>query len=192
MVRSIPEVLNLVQQHQTAVMLETMQYGTLTYQEFIDKPSSKYYMLMKQKVYWQGTIIMASKTWPFMEQLNRIVFMQQQSGIGYYWEQGVNISMIIDGCIKSILSIHFLPFQSAYRLMDYDIQRSIVENGKAHDGGEPVKLSIQHILGALFLWMFGNSAGILVFVLEKLWNYNKKNIVRLSRILLAKIRKYKK
>ncbi len=94
MVRSIPEVLKLVQQHRTAVMLETMQYGTLTYQEFIDKPSSKYYMLMNQQVYWQGTIIMASKTWPFMEQLNRIVFMQQESGINYYWEQGVNIDGI--------------------------------------------------------------------------------------------------
>lgn len=91
MVLSIPEVLKLVQQHKTAVMLETMQYGTLTYQEFIDKPSSKYYMLMRQQVYWQGTIIMASKTWPYMEQLNRIIFMQQQSGINYYWEQAVNI-----------------------------------------------------------------------------------------------------
>lgn len=73
-------------------MLETMQYGTLTYQEFIDKPSSKYYMLMKQQVYWQGTTIMTSKTWPFMEQLNRVVFMQQESGINYYWEQSVNMN----------------------------------------------------------------------------------------------------
>lgn len=91
MVKSIPDVLKLVQKHKVAIMLETMQYGTLTYQEFIDKPSSKYYMLMKQQAYWQGTTIMASKTWPFMEQLNRIVFMQQQSGIGYYWEETVNI-----------------------------------------------------------------------------------------------------
>ncbi|KAJ6635959.1 Glutamate receptor, partial [Pseudolycoriella hygida] len=87
MVNSIPETLKLVQQHKTAIMLETMQHGTLTYQEFIDRPSSKYYMLVKKQVYWQGTIIMASKTWPFMEQLNRMVFMQQESGINYYWEQ---------------------------------------------------------------------------------------------------------
>lgn len=88
-VRSVPEVLKLVKQHRMAVILETMQYGTLSYQEYIDRPSSKYYMLMKQQAYWQGTVIMTSKTWPFMEQLNRIVLMQQQSGIGYYWEQGV-------------------------------------------------------------------------------------------------------
>lgn len=74
-----------------AVMLETMQDGTLTYQSFIDKESSYYYMMMKKQVYWQGTYIMTSKTWPFMEQLNRMVLMQQESGIRYYWEQSVDI-----------------------------------------------------------------------------------------------------
>lgn len=74
-----------------AVMLETMQYGTLTYQSFIDKESSEFYMLMKEPAYWQDTFIMASKTFPFMEQLNRIVLMQRESGIGYYWERRVNI-----------------------------------------------------------------------------------------------------
>lgn len=90
MVCSIQELLELVQKRQTAVLLETMQYGTLSYQPIIDKPSSKDYMLMKQEVYWQDTVIMASKTWPFMEQLNRIVFMQMESGIKYYWELTVN------------------------------------------------------------------------------------------------------
>lgn len=76
--------------------------------------------------------------------------------------------------------------------MDYDIQRSIVENSKAPDGGEPVKLSIQHILGALFLWIFGNAAAVVFFVIEILWNYNKKKIAALLQTLLAKIHKYKK
>lgn len=92
-VQGIPEIFQLVQQHRMAVTLETMQHGTLSYQEYIDKASSKYYMLMKQQAYWQGTTIMTSKTWPYMEQLNRIVFMQQESGISYYWERSVNITV---------------------------------------------------------------------------------------------------
>lgn len=79
----------LTQQHRMAVMLEILQSGTLSYQPYIDKESSKFYMIQKELMYWQYTIVMASKTWPFMEQLNRIVLMQQESGIRYYWEHGV-------------------------------------------------------------------------------------------------------
>lgn len=73
--------------------------------------------------------------------------------------------------------------------MDYDIQRNIEENSKPPDGGEPVKLSIQHILGALFLWIFGNAAAVIFFVLEVLWNFNKKRVVAVLRTLFTKIRK---
>lgn len=69
--------------------------------------------------------------------------------------------------------------------MDYDIQRNIVENSKPPDGGEPVKLSYQHILGALLLWIFGNTAAIMFFALEILWNYNKKKVASLLRTLFT-------
>lgn len=52
--------------------------------------------------------------------------------------------------------------------MDYDIQRNIEGNSRTSGGGEPVKLSIEHILGALFLWMFGNIVAVIIFVLEVL------------------------
>lgn len=90
LVKSIPEIHSLVQQHKMAVTVEIMQHGTLSYQEFLDKESSKYYMIMKHPMYSQHTTVVATKTWPFMEQLNRIVFMQQESGIRYYWERNVN------------------------------------------------------------------------------------------------------
>lgn len=94
-VKSIPELHQLVQQKRIAVAVEMMQHGTLSYQAFLDKESSKYYMIMKQPMYWQHTVVMSSKTWPFMEQLNRFVFMQQESGIRYYWEYLVNIIVTI-------------------------------------------------------------------------------------------------
>lgn len=53
-----------------SVTLELMQSGTLVYQPFIDKESSRNYMIMKKQLYWQGTFVMTSKTWPFMEQIN--------------------------------------------------------------------------------------------------------------------------
>lgn len=92
--KSIPELRQLVKQHKMAVTVEMMQHGALSYQSFIDKESSKYYMIMKQPMYWEYTIVMASKTWPFMEQLNRIVLMQQESGIRYYLEYSVIIFVL--------------------------------------------------------------------------------------------------
>lgn len=88
-VKPIPEMLELTQQRRLAVMLEIMQDGSLCYQPYIDEETSKNYMIMKEAIVWQATIIMASKTFAFMEQLNRIVLMQQESGIRYYWEHGV-------------------------------------------------------------------------------------------------------
>lgn len=91
-VKTIPELHQLVQHHRMAITVEMLQHGTLSYQSFLDQESSKYYMIMKQPLYWQNTVVMSSKTWPFMEQLNRIVFMQQESGIRYYWEYLVSIN----------------------------------------------------------------------------------------------------
>lgn len=103
---------------------------------------------------------MTSKTWPFMNQLNRIVLMQAESGIGGYWE-----------------------YTAAVNTMDYSIQRNIEENSKTPDGSEPVKLSIQHILGALFLLLFGNIAAIICFLLEIFWHYKARRMLMLKKSL---------
>lgn len=71
--------------------------------------------------------------------------------------------------------------------MDYAIQRNIEVNSKPPDGGEPIKLSIQHILGALLLLLFGNTFASVTFVLEILWNYNKRRIDRLLSTLFKKV-----
>lgn len=87
--KPLPYLRQKVDRHEMVVMLERMQHGTLVYQQYITADSSKHYILMKHPVYWEYTVVMTSKTWPFMEQLNRIVFMQQESGIRYNWEYSV-------------------------------------------------------------------------------------------------------
>lgn len=71
--------------------------------------------------------------------------------------------------------------------MDYDIQRNIEENGKPPEGGEPVKLSIQHILGALFLLLFGSIAALISFIIELIWYHN----VQKSALIQKVTRKWK-
>lgn len=63
----------------------------------------------------------------------------------------------------------FYYWQSASRLMDYDVQRNLEENSKPPQGGAPVKLSVQHILGALFMLLFGNALAVISFLLEMLF-----------------------
>lgn len=89
-VKAAPQLLKSVQKRKMAITVETLQYGTLSYEPFIDRATSEYYMMMKEPLYWQFSVVMSSKTWPFMRELNRIVFMQRESGIGYYWELKVS------------------------------------------------------------------------------------------------------
>ncbi|XP_063707554.1 uncharacterized protein LOC134836266 [Culicoides brevitarsis] len=166
-VKPIPEMHKLVKAEKFAVTLETMQHGTLSYQPYFDVEDSKFLMMTKHAIYWQDTVIMTSKTWPFMEQLNRIVLMQQESGIQYYWEM-----------------------QSAKETMNYDIQRNIEENAKPPEGGEPVRLSVQHILGALFLLLFGSIAATISFFFELFW-FHKVEKSTLMRKAVSQWKNYK-
>lgn len=69
----------------------------------------------------------------------------------------------------------FIRYQSATRTMDYGIQRKLEENGKQPQAGVPIKLSVQHILGALFLLLFGNCFATIAFIVEMLLNTFKRN-----------------
>lgn len=75
--------------------------------------------------------------------------------------------------------------------MDYDIQRNIEENGKPPDGGEPIMLSIQHILGALFLLLFGNIFASVCFVIELFWYHTVQNF-GLTKKVAEKWKNYKR
>lgn len=67
--------------------------------------------------------------------------------------------------------------QSAARTMDFNIQRNLEENGKPRKAGEPIRLSVEHVLGALFLLLFGNIAATISFSIEMLLNYfNRKKL----------------
>lgn len=59
--------------------------------------------------------------------------------------------------------------------MDYDIQRNLEENGQKSKtirrNGRPIKLSVEHILGALYVLLFGNVVAVVCFSVEMLVNY---------------------
>ncbi|KAJ6637235.1 hypothetical protein Bhyg_09965 [Pseudolycoriella hygida] len=156
-VKPIPELRVLVQQQKIAISVEMLQHGTLSYQSYLDKESSKHYMLMPHPIYWEHTIVMSSKTWPFMEQLNRIIFMQQESGIRYYWEHS-----------------------AASRTVDYDIQHNLEINGKRSQETEPVKLSVQHILGIVcyFTTLTASEVQVLFCVISWCYNIKSKGITK--------------
>ncbi|XP_063702358.1 uncharacterized protein LOC134832305 [Culicoides brevitarsis] len=163
-VHAVEDFHKLVKQQRAAVIVETMQGGTLCYQQYIDRNDSKFLMVQKEPLYTAYTGIIASKTWPYMEQLNRIVMMQAESGIGAYWEH-----------------------KSAEQSMDYEIQRNIIANTKNKGSREPVKLSVSHILGPLFILLFGNLFGFVAFLIEIFWGKDKKFVKTFKRKVTAVI-----
>uniref|UniRef100_A0A336LV05 CSON002664 protein n=1 Tax=Culicoides sonorensis TaxID=179676 RepID=A0A336LV05_CULSO len=149
-----------VNAQRAAAMVETMEHGTLVYQPYINKNNSKFLMMLKETLYKEYTALITTKTWPYMEQLNRIVLMQMESGIKSYWE-----------------------YQSAAKFLDYEVQKNIEENTKLLGNFKPVKLSVPHITGALFLLIFGNLIGTVIFVIEILWA-NDQKLLRLPFLYL--------
>lgn len=90
LVLPVTEFHKIVKEQRAAVIVETMQGGTLSYQAYLDRNDSRFLMIIKEPLYVIYTAIITTKTWPFMEQLNKIVFMQVESGIGSYWEHQVS------------------------------------------------------------------------------------------------------
>lgn len=126
-----------------AIILEVLQYGSVCYGDYLDEQLAHHFMISKEEVYWEQTLFFTTQTWPFMPQLNQMILMQSESGIGGVWEH-----------------------RESQRLLNPEIQHRLVENGKPSDDGAPVRLSIEHIIGALLFWAIGCISSFIVFVAE--------------------------
>uniref|UniRef100_A0A336LSD3 CSON002663 protein n=1 Tax=Culicoides sonorensis TaxID=179676 RepID=A0A336LSD3_CULSO len=155
---SIEKVQSLVKTRNMAVVCDKTQGGTVTIEGLIDQNDSQFMMIMQQPMYHQYTALIASKTWPYMEQLNRIAYMQQESGIQKIWE-----------------------YEAMVNSMDHVIQRNLFLNMKPAGNSEPVKLSVFHVIGALFLLIFGHLIAFLVFLIEIFFENSQKNKIKLKK-----------
>lgn len=89
----VAQLHELVKQKKAAVVVETLQGGTLTYQPYIEKNVSKFLMIMKEPFTLEYTALISTKTWPFMAQLNRIIFMYIESGLTGFEEYRVSFQL---------------------------------------------------------------------------------------------------
>lgn len=137
-----------------AIILEALQFGTVCIAEYMDEGIAQNYMLTKEDMYWEQTVMPSRKTWPYMELMNKIILTQAESGINKYWE-----------------------FKASGKTMNYKIQKTIQENGRIMSGSDiPVKLSVEHIIGANYLLLIGSVVSLVAFLGEILW-FHKLRIV---------------
>ncbi|XP_063702357.1 uncharacterized protein LOC134832303 [Culicoides brevitarsis] len=133
----------LIKDEKIAVALDRTQAGTASVHNLLTRDDSKHLMIMKERLYAQYSVLIASKTFPYMEQLNKMAFWQQESGIREIWE-----------------------YETVVRKMDYVVQRNLVDNMKPPTNKEPVKLSVPHIFGAGFILLFGYLFATIAFAAE--------------------------
>lgn len=113
-------------------------------------------MVMPEPLYWQTTQVYGHKTWPYGESINNIITHVAQSGIAQYWE-----------------------YKAGINTMDYTIQKNIDENGNPPDGDDPVRLSIEHVLGEIIILGMGYFGAFFVFLGEIIYfHWNKRRIVK--------------
>lgn len=66
--------------------------------------------------------------------------------------------------------------------MDYNIQRNIDENGNPPEGDDPVRLSIEHVLGEIIILVLGYLISIICFVFEVIYQQHQKRKFKKNRI----------
>uniref|UniRef100_A0A336MLL3 CSON003528 protein n=1 Tax=Culicoides sonorensis TaxID=179676 RepID=A0A336MLL3_CULSO len=142
------------QDHKTSIFLTelTQNRAVCNLDNMMDHISAQNYMVAKEELTGQYTTVIAHKTWPFMEYMNRIIYAVTESGIREYWE-----------------------FKVINNVMDYSIQRIVDENNRFMDKNNgPVPISVDHIIGALIALGVGYVVSILAFILEIISFYLKK------------------
>lgn len=76
--------------------------------------------------------------------------------------------------------------------MDYAIQRNLEENEQKskslHRSGGPIKLSVEHILGPLFVLLFGNAVAAVCFSIEMLVKCFSDSRLKSSQRSISKVR----
>lgn len=139
-----------------AIILEALQFGTVCIAEYMDESTAKNYMLTKEDMYWEQTVMPSRKTWPYMELMNRIILMQAESGINRHWE-----------------------FKASVKTMNYKIQKTIEENGKIVSGSDtPIKLSVSHIIGANYILLIGSAISLIAFIGEIIWFHKLRTLFK--------------
>ncbi|XP_055604897.1 uncharacterized protein LOC129753122 [Uranotaenia lowii] len=129
-------------QQDLAYSIERLPYGHFAIGEYIDEEASTEFHLMMEDIYWENCVIMSSKTWPMMKQLDYLILWIFQTGIQRQWEHRV-----------------------VSKFDNNKVQLAIATSRHMHNDG-PVRLQPSHLLGAFLMLAIGLVGGILVFFIE--------------------------
>ncbi|XP_055633900.1 uncharacterized protein LOC129774216 [Toxorhynchites rutilus septentrionalis] len=119
-----------------------LKYGHLMLGEWITAENVRKYQLMKEDLYFEHEVSMATKTWPLMEQFNKLTMRTIEASIRYYQEQDV-----------------------IYKHSDFYVQ-TVAINSHLQEPNAPCALDLTALLGGFFMLGPGMLVAMIVFIVE--------------------------
>ncbi|XP_039442687.1 uncharacterized protein LOC120423077 [Culex pipiens pallens] len=127
--------------------VELLNGGNFAFGSFIREDNVRTFEILKQELYYTYTIGYAQRGWPLMEYYNKFNLESIQHGFLIYWEG-----------------------RTARKWLNNRIQQALMEiSAGRNEGEELAPLTVQYIVGPLWVLAFGLSAAFGMFVCEIGW-----------------------
>lgn len=144
-VRSKEELENRNTDGHFGFAVERLSYGYFGYGDFIKPKSLEVLRLMKEDIYFENCVAVCKRNWYLLTKFDDLVLRLAQSGIQKYW-----------------------LMKLVYQQLDPVVQRGFTTNGvNHHDNQGPRPLSVFHVAGIFYVWLFGMAIASFVFLAEK-------------------------
>lgn len=137
-----PELVKMFDEGKHAFAVGRLTYGHLNTAEWITAKNIHKYQIMKENLYYDYVIAMATKTWPLMEQFNTLTMRTTEAELGHYQE-----------------------LESVYEFLDYHVQ-TVAANSRSREPSALRILNINDIFGGCFILGLGLLVALIVFILE--------------------------
>ncbi|XP_055533378.1 uncharacterized protein LOC129723281 [Wyeomyia smithii] len=147
-----------------SIGIELLNGGAYAYNKAVRAGNVASFHMMKEYVYFAFTIGYTQRGWPLMEYFNKFSQESIQHGFVIAWERQA---------IRKYTSIYIQQVLSSISGGDY-----------SQDEEKP--LTVEHILGSLFVLLFGLSASLIIFIVEIGWHTMKRKLTIMKLKLRTK------
>ncbi|XP_055633898.1 glutamate receptor 1-like [Toxorhynchites rutilus septentrionalis] len=125
-----------------ALIIGRMNNGHLMLGDWITRENVHSYQLIKDDLYYDYEISMATKTWPLMEQFNTLTIRTTEALIGYYQE-----------------------LNAIYESSDYHVQTTAI-NSRLRESNATGALNLSGMFGVFAILGLGLFAATIIFIME--------------------------
>ncbi|XP_058827155.1 uncharacterized protein LOC131687124 [Topomyia yanbarensis] len=129
------------------VAVEVLNGGNYAYGSYVREQNVHRFDILKEELYFSYSSAYSQRGWPLMEYFNKFSLEAIQHGFIIYWER-----------------------RTIRKYMGYRMGHALSRMAEGHNEKEELKsLSLQHIVGPMFVIVIGSTIAMAMFICELIW-----------------------